>query len=432
MSLYDEISREVEKIPVIDTHEHLPHDEEERERPGDVLREYLSHYMSSDMISAGLGRKDLERARDSTLPVMERWKIVGPYWELCRHIGYGRALDIAVRKIYGIDGITGATIEELNSAFKKRNVPGHFKFVLKDLCGIKLSILDAWTGKYECAMSLFRRVWQPQSYIIPVPAEFDVISWLESEYGIAVHSLDDWMEAFTVELEDYLSHGIVALKTVIAYFRSLKFEKVDYSTARYCFSEAYDKWEQAGNRGKRNIVLPVEVQDFMMHYILKVANEKNLTFQFHTGLFEGNCGVISNSDPALMSTLFNEYPNVNFDLFHMSYPYQSIASTLAKTFPNVFVDMCWAHIISPSASVMALNDFLDAIPYNKIMGFGGDYLFVDGICGHLQLARENISKTLSTKVGEGHFSVETAVEIARKLLYENPARLFKLETGTDI
>ena len=39
-------------------------------------------------------------------------------------------------------------------------------------------------------------------------------------------------------------------------------------------------------------------------------------------------------------------------------------------FPNVFIDMCWAHIISPAAVTAALADFLDGVPFNKIMGFG--------------------------------------------------------------
>jgi hypothetical protein len=82
---------------------------------------------------------------------------------------------------------------------------------------------------------------------------------------------------------------------------------------------------------------------------------------------------------------------VNFDLFHISYPFQGTASALCKNFPNVFIDMCWAHIISPSASMQALDDFLDAVPYNKISAFGGDYLLVDGVYGHLYMARQNVA-----------------------------------------
>ena len=162
-----------------------------------------------------------------------------------------------------------------------------------------------------------------------------------------------------------------------------------------------------------------------MHFILGRARRKP-DVPFHTGLQEGN-GNIINSDPALLTNLFIKYPNVDFDVFHIGYPFQHVVSALCKNFPNVFIDMCWAHMISPAAARDALSDYLDAVPYNKISAFGGDYCFVDGVYGHLRLARENVSKVLSEKVGEGIFCEDKAAEIARALFHENPLRIFKLQ-----
>ena len=133
--------------------------------------------------------------------------------------------------------------------------------------------------------------------------------------------------------------------------------------------------------------------------------------------------MLANGRPRLLNNLFLAYPNVKFDLFHISYPYSGEAAALAKMFPNVFIDMCWAHIISPAAVTAALADFLDGVPFNKIMGFGGDYGFVDGVYGHLVLARENISRVLAEKVKLGVFGVEQAVKIGEHLLYHNPKGL---------
>lgn len=164
--VYKKVSKEVKKIPVIDTHEHLSSKEEGLNKDRDILNEYLSHYMSSDLISAGLGYDNLKKVKDFTIPILKRWNIVEPYWERCRYTGYGRALDISVNKIYSVDGINKKTIEILNKKFKEKNKPGHFEYVLKDLCGIKLSILDAWDGRFGCDKNLFRRVWQILNYII--------------------------------------------------------------------------------------------------------------------------------------------------------------------------------------------------------------------------------------------------------------------------
>ena len=64
------------------------------------------------------------------------------------------------------------------------------------------------------------------------------------------------------------------------------------------------------------------------------------------------------------------------------------------------------------------------MPANKIIGFGGDYCFVDGVYGHQQLARENIAAALTEKVETGTFDVERAKEIARWVLVDNPAALY--------
>lgn len=419
LELYKEIFEQVQQIPVVDTHEHLPYCDEIRDKDTDVLKEYLQHYMSSDIISAGMDKKEMEKVMDTNIPILERWAMVEPYWEVCRYTGYGRALDISVRKIYGIDGIRKDTIEALNDAFMKSLIPGHFHYVLKDICNVRVGLLDGFLGRFECDKELFRRVWRPENYIMPDSAEF--INWLEREYSIDVRTLDDWLEAFDRELEDALANGIAALKCGLAYSRSLYFKKVDYKTACSVFNKSLEDWRRNGT-----LTFPVEVQDFMMHYILRKADEKNLTFQFHTGLQEGNGNILSNSNPILLNNLFLEYPNVNFDIFHIGYPFQGIASALCKNFPNVFIDMCWAHIISPSASMQALDDFLDAVPYNKISAFGGDYLLVDGVCGHLHMARENVSRVLATKVEQGVFSLEKAIDIAKALFCDNPMRIFQL------
>jgi len=183
---------------------------------------------------------------DPSLPILERWALVEPYWEICRYTGYGRALDISVRKIYGIDGIRRDTIEMLNEAFMKSLAPGHFRHVLKEICGIHTSLLDGFLGRFECDKELFRRVWRPEHYIIPWNDKGDIIRWLEEEYGIKVRTFDDWLGAFDKELHIALSNGVVALKCGLAYTRSLYFEKVDYKTAYSVFNKALEEWKKDG------------------------------------------------------------------------------------------------------------------------------------------------------------------------------------------
>ena len=146
-----------------------------------------------------------------------------------------------------------------------------------------------------------------------------------------------------------------------------------------------------------------------------------------TGIQEGNGNYVYHSDPSLLTNLFVEYPDIRFDCFHIGYPYQQVLAALAKNFRNVFIDFCWAHIISPAASVTAMAEYLDSVPANKISGFGGDYCFVDGIFGHQAMARENIARTLAGRVDLGRCDLDRAKQLATMLLHDNPVAIFGLE-----
>lgn len=419
--VFDEILDIVKDMEIIDSHEHLPYKEGAREKHTDILKEYLSHYFNRDLVSAGLNPGLLGHVINTDLPIMDRWKLIEPYWNAARHTGYGRALDISAKALYSVEQINGSTIEELNEAFMQTLKPGHFKRVLKDLSKIKISLLDS---NLDCDREFFRSVYKLDQFIYP--QSFHDVQEISRESGIPICSMEDWLEACEIMLDKALEKGAVALKSALAYVRTLYYERVSRNEAEACFNKIFQTlnfpdW----------VINPITIgkpfQDYMMHFILRLANRRNLTFQFHTGLQEGNGNYICHSDPSLLSNLFLEYPQVDFDLFHIGYPYQHTMSALAKTFPNVYIDMCWAHIISPGACVQSLNEWLDSVPVNKITAFGGDYMIVDAVYGHQYLARINVSKSLAGKVEEGIFSLDEAGRIAKKFFYENPMRIFKLD-----
>lgn len=431
--VYNEILDHLDTMDIIDTHEHLPCREEDRDMKADVLKEFMGHYFNRDLISAGLSREDHDRVIEEELPIMEKWKIIEPYWEISRYTGYGRALDIVARDIYGIEKIDGSTIEELNDKFLKTLRPGYFKKILKDRCKIRTSLLNVETldDKYDprqeisihCDMQFFSPVYSITDLVYP--DLWSRIEKIEKQSGIRITSFSRWLEAAGTMVEKAYSLGAVALKNPLAYSRTLKYERVGRSIAEEEFNRIFatkhmPDWEdKPAPTGKA-------FQDYMFHFILDIANQKNLIIQIHTGIQEGNGNILSNSNPELLSNLFLQYPDVTFDIFHISYPYQNELTVLAKNFANVFIDMCWAHIVSPNASVNALLEWFDTVPLNKISAFGGDYCFVDGVYGHLKLAKQNVAKALSIKVNEGVFDIDKANDIAKMLFYDNPKNIFRL------
>jgi predicted TIM-barrel fold metal-dependent hydrolase len=431
--LYAELLDHINTLEIIDTHEHLPCKEEDRDMKADVLQEYLGHYFNRDLISAGLSKADYDRLIEEDMSLVDRWKLVEPYWEASRYTGYGRSLDITARDIYGIEKIDGSTIEEFNNKFEKSKKPGHFKKILKDKCKIKTSLLNVETlstdydpreeRSIHCDKELFSPVYRVGKLVHP--DFWSQIKKIEEQSGVKVTSFTRWLEAAETIIEKAYEMGAIALKNGLAYVRTLRYDRVTKTQAEEEFNRIFstshmpDWHEVPAPTGKA-------FQDYMFHFILDIANEKNLIVQIHTGIQEGSGNILSNSNPELLSNLFLEYPDVTFDIFHISYPYQAELTVLAKNFPNVFIDMCWAHIVSHNASVNSLLEWFDSVPLNKISAFGGDYLFIDGVYGHLKLAQQNVAKALAIKVEEGLFDIEKAKEISGMLFYDNPKKIFRL------
>ena len=86
---------------------------------------------------------------------------------------------------------------------------------------------------------------------------------------------------------------------------------------------------------------------------------------------------------------------------HICYPYYEELLAVAKHWTNAAVDMCWSWIINPVAAKDFLKKYLVSAPANKILTFGGDYLFVEQVLGHALIARHGIALALSELVEEG-------------------------------
>ncbi len=90
------------------------------------------------------------------------------------------------------------------------------------------------------------------------------------------------------------------------------------------------------------------------------------------------------------------------------------------------LDLCWAYIISPAYAGRFLDEAIETVPADKILGFGGDYQVAEGTYGHAVLCREVVSKVLAGKVAAGYWSEGEALRFARAILRENAIRVFRL------
>lgn len=444
--VYQTIKTAVDQVRIIDTHEHLIQEKERTSRIADPFEMFFSHYASSDLVSSGMMIEELENIRNPRLPLEDRWKILEPFWQDIQNTGYVRAINIAVRDLYNLNGITKDTYKELASRMRAANKPGIYKWLLKEKSGIDLSIVDLLSESNVNLLTTLKDV--DRNFMAPVarfedfilPKERIDFENLGTRYGLPIHSFSDFVKSLEIHFEK-ASKMIAGVKICLAYNRTLRFDKVSEKEAEEIFTKVYNRGYQTSfmnrsMRGMMEIYSPEgltlgetkPLQDFIVHKIIQLAVRKKLVIQIHTGLHEGNDNVLTNSDPTLLVNLFSEYKGAMFDIFHGAYPYTGELAALAKNFPNVYVDMCWLHIISPSRARQALTEWLDTVPSNKIFGFGGDYIFAEGTYGHSVIARENVARVITERVEEGTVTEEQGIELAQKLLRNNAYKFFSCET----
>ena len=414
----------IDEIPLVNTHEHIIPEEERTSSRIDFFT-LAGHYVINDVISAGLSGNDLAVVRNPDAPAEQRWRAFEPHWQSARMTGYGQALRIAIQDIYGVDQISGATLPEINRRIEAANQPGLYEEILIRRSNIAYSVLDDyWNAApvrpdprfFVCARKFDRFV---------APQSVSDIRNLEELTDVSITGLAGLKRAMETSFQQSLDIGMVAVKSTLAYNREIHYAEVADRNAETSLQSllAESRTPPAGFRSR--VERPYRpLEDHMFHHLIGLAAAHGVPVQIHTGLHAGNGNFIENSKPTHLTNLFFLFPQVQFDLFHMSYPYQGEAAAIAKVFPNVYIDLCWAHIISPSAARRALHEMLDTVPSNKIFGYGGDYRYPELSYAHAKMARRNIAQVLAEKVSEGSCSGEEALELGRKLLHDNPDALF--------
>ena len=423
-SLRQRLIASLDRVEAVNTHEHIIPEAERTAQPIDFFT-LAGHYAINDVVSAGLGREDLDRINKRETPSAEKWRLFEPYWKKARFTGYGQALRIAIRDIYGFEEISASTLGRINTAIATRNRPGLYRHVLKERARIRFSVLDDyWNAKPVSP--------DPEFFVLArkfdrfvTPASRADVTQLQDITGIDISGVSGLKQALEKSFTQSLSAGMVTVKSTIAYNRELLFEETTEADAARDF-ESLIRGDRALPQGfRRQVVRPFrKLEDHLFHHLIRLAEAHRVPVQIHTGLHAGNGNFIANSNPTHLTNLFFLYPSVRFDLFHISYPYQGELSVLAKLFPNVYVDFCWAHIISPSVSRNTLHQMLETVPVNKIFGFGGDYRYPELSYAHARMARDNIAEVLTEKTEQRFCSEDEAAEIGRMLLHDNPAELF--------
>ena len=425
----NEIYKKVESTIFIDTHEHLP-DESARlsqNPPLNIANDWstlFSHYLNSDLRSAGMSQEDLDRFLGREADPLEKWKLLEPWWPAVKHTGYGQNAAISIRELYGIDEVNRNTIPQLQDAFKKLLKPGLYEYVLREKSGVESCQVNSLTDDLitETDMPLLLM----QDLRIDHFFTWFNIKDFSTRADIPVSDLQDWYKVIDHFFEKYGPYA-VGVKSAAAYSRDINYANVPAEKAGPLFKQLLDGEELPWEKQKM-------VEDHLFWYAVKKSNEYHLPVKLHTGYYAGYNGMplsrVSGNAVAA-ADLCRQSPETQFVFFHIDYPYYEDLLAVAKQYTNAVLDMCWSWIINPVAAKDFLKKFIVTVPANKVLTFGGDYIPVELVPGHAVIARRGIALALSELVDEQWITLDDALGLTDDIMNGNARRVYDLAAKTD-
>jgi len=417
----------------VDTHEHLP-DEGERLNGnycraggrGDDWSIIFANYIDSDMRSAGISPKDYGVFFSAKVDPVKKWDLLAPYWGHIKNTGYGQAVRIAMKELYGVDELCAGTVRQIQTGYEKTCQPGFYRRILCDLGKIESCQVNSGDGFHESNM--------PELLM----QDIGIVGMLSGPNfglakptGVKVNSLSDWHKVIDWWFKKYARYA-VAVKSQDAYSRNIDYEQVEAEKAEPIFKKKLDEQSLTPKEKKT-------VEDHLFWYAVNKATESNLPVKLHTGyyaMWDDNKARMPLSrvgkNPGSATDLCRMSPETRFVFMHICYPYYEEMITIAKHYPNAYVDMCWAWIINPVGAKDFLKKYLVTAPTNKILTFGGDYSPVEPVLGHAVMARRGIALALSELVEEGWLSLDDALEVTETIMHGNARRIFNLDKKTQL
>ena len=422
--VHDVIASAIADMPAINHHEHAWKSFSRDQGQEFDLPYFLGNgYLSGDLEAAGLRAKAtlFDYLEDPHIPdgTEEAWQTIRPYLDRVRSTSYFRYL------LRGLNDLFDVTEAEIFSSHWReasnriRQYSQEHKGRGAELCarmGVSATILDANLGPAELAAV------DPGDHPLLHVARMDVFIHEERGLGDTLNQypsqdFEAWLAAFDELFYRSLKAGAAGFKSGLAYNRRIEYSEPTKDEAARIFEGGLLSASQPDK---------ITYQDFMMNRLCQLCVEVDVPLQIHTGIQAYTRHTLEDTRPTLLTGMFQRHGDLRVDLFHGGYPWIVHAGLMAKYFPNVYVDGCWLSHISPAAYRSALISWIETVPMNKILAWGGDHNLLEHSYASLALARGLIADVLADLVSRGYFDVDLAIEVAQRILYKNGADFWRL------
>ncbi len=283
-SFRGELQQRIEQTPFVNTHEHLPDEEERLNAKINACDDWAvlcGHYLDSDLVVAGMPAESRGRFLSRGLDPVAKWRLIAPYWSAVKNTGYGQAARIAIRELYGVDEMEEKTIPRIQQGYEAVRKPGFYRKILVDLARIQSCQVNYLGGRP------FKESRQPtlltQDLSIVGMHMGPDLKTFGGPTGIAVRDLSDWHAVIRWWFEKYGPYAM-AVKSQAAYSRGLDYEQVPAEKAEPVFAKVLRK--EAVSEAEQKLL-----QDHLFWYAVQQATRHGLPVKLHTGYYAGSGGM---------------------------------------------------------------------------------------------------------------------------------------------
>ena len=420
-SMSTDLAKHIESTPLIDTHEHLRFEEDWLNDGPDILQDLFGNYVTADLAVAGASEEDVQILLDGSNPDLgARFNRVRKAWEATQFTGYGEAVRNMMEHIYHLSELTEDSLQTAQLRLTELRKPGTRLGLLKR--GANLDHVQTDNFVWKCVPDESG----PDFFL------YD-LSWvnfcngdirreeLAKETGIEVHNLEDLRHAMARIFEMYAPCAI-AVKSQHAYSRTLLWQERTDAEAIGALGRILKDPDNANEADR------LCLGDWCWARGVEHAINYNLPFKIHTGYYAGHSRMpVDRIKGGNLCSLLNRYLDARFVLMHIAYPYSDEMVALAKHYPNVWVDLCWAWSIDPYSSCDFVRRFIHAVPSNKLFAFGGDTSWPTSSVAYAMQARKWMTRALESEVATGDLSEHQAIELATRLMQTNQRECFDID-----
>ena len=424
---YNYLSKLIESLPVVSSHEH--HFPDEFHRGLTLERLFENSYLFTIAGSTGNTSAPL---RDFLVPVRGHKKLYQipvddpkgreEFLDNCQYNSYFVWLEKSLQQIFQFEEkITPENWDKISHSITEKHSQAQANLdILKDIAGYRRVVLDPFwdygsnLGHPEFFSPTMRTDMFVKSFHPDAPdhdGNSPFICYPEAPTG----NFDEYLDFIEDLFTRWYNAGAVAMKSASAYDRSLLYSESDRQSASKVFCKHPTKVSPAEQTA---------YEDFMFNWFCQLCAKFDVPFQIHTGL-----GKLSGSRPMLFEPVILRYPDIHFVLFHAGYPWFDEMSGLLHNHSNISVDMVWAPIISTTGAASALHEFIEVAHSGDLIEWGGDAFTAEEAFGALLAWRHVVAKVLSEKVEDGYMNLAGAEKLVHKLMYANVAKRYRLNVS---